>query len=72
MNKPTPQQIKEARLDAGLTQQQCADLVHVNIRSWQKWESGERPMNLAAWELFNLKVRKKPRLKGLCGLWALV
>ena len=59
MNNPTPQEIKQARLNAGLTQKQCADMVHVNIRSWQKWEGGERPMNLAAWELFLIKSDSK-------------
>lgn len=55
VNKPTCEQITQARTNTGLTQSQAADLVHVNLRSWQKWEYGERPINLAAWELFLIK-----------------
>lgn len=51
----TPKEIKEARVKAGLTLQEAADLVHVNVRSWQKWEAGERSMHPAFWELFILK-----------------
>lgn len=59
MKKPTKEQVKQARLAAGLTQSQAANAVHVNLRSWQKWESGERPINLAAWELFLIKSKRK-------------
>ena len=52
----TPEKIKEARVKAGLTLQEAADLVHVNVRSWQKWEAGERSMHPAFWELFILKI----------------
>jgi DNA (cytosine-5)-methyltransferase 1 len=58
MNKPTPQQIKQARKEAGLTQKQAGELVHVEVRTWQKWEYGERPMSAAVWELFNLKINQ--------------
>lgn len=56
---PTPQEIKEARADAGLTQQQAANLVHVSLNAWQKWEGGQVKINQAAWELFLLKTRKE-------------
>ena len=51
----TPEEIKEARFRAGLTLREAADLVRVNIRTWQKWEAGERSMHPAFWELFTLK-----------------
>lgn len=56
MKTPTPQQIKQARTDAGLTQQQAADLVRVTKRAWQYYEAGQRTMSAAVWELFNLKI----------------
>lgn len=53
---PSPDEIKTARAAAGLTQMQAAELVHVDLRTWQKWEGEEREINLAAWELFRLKI----------------
>jgi DNA-binding transcriptional regulator YiaG len=50
-----PKKIKEARLKAGLTQTQAAELVHSSLRSWQHWESGARRMDGAHWELFLIK-----------------
>lgn len=55
MNSPTPGQIRIAREAAELTQVQAAALVHVDLRSWQKWEGGERRMHPAFWELFSIK-----------------
>ena len=55
MTAPTPEAIQAARLKAGLTQAQCAELVHVDLRSWRRWELAERQINLAAWALFLLR-----------------
>jgi len=52
---PTPQQIKQARTKAGLTQTQAGQVVYVTLRGWQRWEYGERSMSLGYWELFKLK-----------------
>lgn len=60
MDSPTPQQIKEWRTDARLTQAQAAALIHSAQRSWQKWESGERAMHPAFWELFIMKASGAP------------
>jgi len=61
MKSPTPQEIKQARTDAGLTQTQAAHQVHSSLRAWQQWEyagayprSG-RKMHPAVWELFLIK-----------------
>lgn len=56
---PSPKQIRQARKDAGLSQSAAADIVHANLRSWQKWEAGERSMHLAFWELFQLKTKSR-------------
>lgn len=52
---PTPQEIKQARIHAGLTQSQAAALIYKNIRTWQQWESGDREMDVAFFELFKIK-----------------
>ena len=36
----TGSQIRELRNELGMKQQQCADAIGVNIRTWQKYESG--------------------------------
>lgn len=52
---PSPEQVRAAREAAGLTQAAAGAVVHVDLRSWQRWESGERTMHAAFWELFQLK-----------------
>ena len=58
MNSPTPHDIKEARLTAGLTQTQAAALVYASARAWQYWEAGDRDMCPSDWELFSIKASK--------------
>ena len=58
MNNPTPEEIKQARKDASLTQSQAAALLYKSCRAWQKWESGEARMGKAMFELFLIKVGK--------------
>jgi len=53
---PKPAEVAKTRERAGLTQTEAAELVHANLRSWQKWELGERQMHPAFWELFRLKL----------------
>lgn len=60
LTPPTTDQISAAREQSGLTQLQAAALVHVDIRSWRRWELGERAVNLAAWELFLLRSHQHP------------
>lgn len=52
----TREAIQNARLAAGLTTESAAKLVHCSRRAWECWESGERPLNQAAAELFLLKI----------------
>lgn len=52
----TPQEIRQAREAAGLTQAQAAALVHSHKITWCNWESGKFPVDPARWELFRLKV----------------
>lgn len=55
IENPTPEQIKQARIDAGLTQTQAASTIYKNIRTWQQWEKGDREMDVAFFELFKIK-----------------
>lgn len=55
--QPAPAKIISARQSAGLTQQQAGQLVHTDGRTWRRWEAGDRGINLAAWELFLIKIR---------------
>lgn len=60
MNKikqPTKEEIKQARINAGLTQSSASKIVHVDIRTWQRWEEGSRTMHPAFFELFALKLK---------------
>jgi DNA-binding XRE family transcriptional regulator len=54
---PSPDQIREARHRAGLTQEQAGAVIGASRRTWQNWENGTRNMPGAKWELFNLKMQ---------------
>lgn len=52
---PSPLAIKKAREAAGQTQAEAAKMVHAELRSWQRWEAGDRKMHPAFWELYRIK-----------------
>lgn len=52
---PTPEEVKEMRLAAGLTQKKAAAVLYHKISSWQHYEQAERKMPPAIRELFLLK-----------------
>lgn len=60
---PTPSAIKSSRENIqtrehiGITAAQdwCAAQLHTTRRAWQQWESGDRRMHPAFWELFRIK-----------------
>lgn len=55
IKSPTPEQIKQGRAAAKLTQAQAAEKVNSTLRAWQHWERGDRVMHPAFWELFLIK-----------------
>lgn len=57
--QPTPEQIKQARISAGLTQTQAAELLHKSLRVWQNYELGDRGMDIAHWVLFQIKLNQR-------------
>lgn len=58
MDNPTPEQIKQARTDADLTQTEAAEVIHKGCRAWQQYEAGDRKMDAAYWELFLIKTKQ--------------
>ena len=52
---PEPSEIVSKRKSCGLSASKAARLVHVDPRTWRRWEAGDREMPEAAWELFLLK-----------------
>jgi DNA-binding transcriptional regulator YiaG len=52
---PNPEQILQARKDAGLSQPAAAALIYSKKRTWQDWELGVTPMHPGLWELFRIK-----------------
>jgi putative transcriptional regulator len=57
MTSPTPEQIKQARADAGLSQTAAAALIYSTLRTWQDWEYGYNPMHPGLFELFCIKTQ---------------
>lgn len=54
---PTPQEIKQARLDADLSQAKAAMSVKVSTTTWRRWEYGDRKMSEGYWDLFNIRAQ---------------
>ncbi|KVU15676.1 hypothetical protein WK62_27755 [Burkholderia ubonensis] len=52
---PSGAELRAIRLSLSLTQPEAAKVVHVDTRTWQKWEGGERGMHPAYLELFLIK-----------------
>jgi DNA (cytosine-5)-methyltransferase 1 len=59
MTPPTSQQIVATRNNARITQTAAAAMVHVKLRTWQKWEANDSKMHPGLWELFNIKLKGK-------------
>lgn len=57
---PTPEEVREFRRSHDLSTADCAALLHTVARVWAQWESGERRMHPAFWELVHLKANTLP------------
>lgn len=44
------EKLKKARKDAGLTQQQMADMLGISLRYYQNIEAGDRTGDFALWD----------------------
>ena len=58
-SSPSPEQIREIRLSASLTQTEAGRLVYAALRTWQEWEGDGRVMPAAAWALFLIRARHR-------------
>ena len=56
--RPTATEVLAARQQSGLTQSQAADKIHTVCRVWQQYESGDRAMHAAFFELFLIKTHQ--------------
>ena len=56
---PSPQAILAARLAAGLTMREAAELVGRSLRTWAYWESGEVQMEPVLWLAFRERTRRR-------------
>ena len=54
----TPEQIKQLRYDHKLKQREMAELIHINLRSYQRYESGARQISLGLAELLEIKLKR--------------
>ena len=54
----TPKMVIEARKIAELTQKQSAELVCVDERTWQRWESGDRNMSRGIYKLYLIDTKQ--------------
>ena len=61
---PTPEEIKAARIAAGLTQVEAAALIRYSEIAWKQWEGGTRPMAWATWFAFNTLASARAATKG--------
>ena len=59
MTPPTPDQVRQGREAAGLTQTEAAALIYKTRGAWANYERG-REMDPALWELFIIKTTKTP------------
>lgn len=61
---PTPEHIKDLRLDLGLTAAQAAKLVGLTDGSlWTKYENGNRNPNKQTWTLFLIASGQHPSFR---------
>jgi transcriptional regulator with XRE-family HTH domain len=63
MTNPTPAEIRAARKKAGLTQQKAAEMIGFEVRSWNRWESGNGNMHPALFDFFCRKCQLSPNRK---------
>jgi hypothetical protein len=62
--QPNPDEVRAAREDAKLDRASAASLVHLgHAVRWAEYETGQRCIDTARWELFLLKTGQHPDQK---------
>lgn len=67
---PSPEEIRAWRRERDLSAREAGALVHTTGRVWQQWESGERRMHPAFWELARAKGRQAAQIDASAALLA--
>ncbi|PHM51260.1 hypothetical protein [Xenorhabdus sp. KK7.4] len=65
-NKPTPEEIRQARIAAGLTLKEAAEIFGYQLQSWQKKESAgstNRSLTVGEYEYLLLLAGSHPEYK---------
>lgn len=60
---PTPEEIRAARKQRGLTQREAAALIYATQSAWEDWEQGRRRMHRGLFELFRIKTGLEPAVQ---------
>ena len=58
MDKPTKEEVEKARLRNKHSVPQAAKLINSSVSAWYRWESGDRTMPAAKWQLYLLLAKK--------------
>lgn len=53
--QPTPENIRKARKNRGLSEGAAGELIYVSRESWRLYEKGTTKIKLGLWELFLFK-----------------
>lgn len=53
--QPTPENIRKARKNRGLSESAAGELIYVSRESWRLYEKGTTKIKLGLWELFLFK-----------------
>jgi putative transcriptional regulator len=60
VKSPTVDEVRAARIAAGLTQTAAGELVGGSLTTWQGWEYGTRTVSPAVWAMFLLLTSQHP------------
>lgn len=64
--RPTKEEVKRARDQAGHTQQQAIETIGGrHAKEWSGWERGDRVMSLNTWKIYLLLTDQHPKLRVL-------
>jgi len=64
MKLETPGDVRKLRRSLNWTQAEAAKMCHVSLNTWQRMETGIRPMNQTVVELFAYKARDAMHANG--------
>lgn len=59
MTNTTPDNIRSARLAAGLSQAEAGELILSSKRTWENWEQGRVKMHPGLFDYFLIKTKQK-------------